>query len=62
MKKKLELKKKTISVLSERDLQVMEGGEESGGNLTTSFGSCTGFLCCQNTSVITWTIELTSGL
>lgn len=49
MKKKLELKKKTISILSNDDLKIMNGGVEDAG-LTTSFGNCTGFTCCDDTS------------
>ncbi|MCX2576125.1 hypothetical protein [Pedobacter sandarakinus] len=45
---KLELKTKTISVLSNSDLSQLNGAE--GDALTTSFGDCTGFLCCGSDS------------
>jgi len=43
MKKKLILDKKTITQLSEKEQAKVLGGEA----WTTSFGSCTGGLCCS---------------
>jgi len=43
MKKKLILDKKTITQLSEKEQSKILGGEA----WTTSFGSCTGGLCCS---------------
>ena len=39
--KKLNLKKKVVSVLTDRQMQSVEGGG------TTSYTNCTGFLCCS---------------
>ena len=47
MTTKLELKKKTISILSDDQLKTMEGGLVD--PVTTSFGQCTGFTCCDDT-------------
>jgi len=49
MKKKLILDKKTITQLSEKEQSKILGGEA----LTTSYGSCTGFLCCSPPIVLT---------
>ena len=38
--KKLELKKKVVSVLTDKQMQSVEGGG------TTSYSNCTGFTCC----------------
>ena len=38
--KKLNLKKKVVSVLTDKQMQTVEGGG------TTSYSNCTGFLCC----------------
>ncbi len=40
--KKLTLKKKTVSVLSDTEKKLVLGGELA----TTSYNSCTGWLCC----------------
>ena len=49
--KKLNLKKKVVSVLTDEEKQFVNGG---GGDLsfdkaagTTSYSGCTGFLCCS---------------
>lgn len=42
MKKKLTLDKKTITQLSKKEQSNVKGGA-----WTTSFGSCTGWLCCE---------------
>lgn len=38
--KKLELKKKVVSVLTDKQMQSVEGGG------TTSYSNCSGFTCC----------------
>lgn len=60
MEKKLELKKKTISILSDDHLKVLNGGDAA--PVTTSFGQCTGFLCCDPTggSTITSIVSIVS--
>jgi hypothetical protein len=49
MKKKLNFKKETITNLSKSDLSGVLGGNAA---VTTSIGSCTGFLCCVPISAI----------
>ncbi|SDH45320.1 hypothetical protein SAMN05421827_12512 [Pedobacter terrae] len=45
MKKKLVLNKKTITELSQKEQSKVLGGSNEAW--TTSFGSCTGGLCCS---------------
>lgn len=45
-KKKLSLKKKTISTMSEIEQRLVKGGNAA---YTTSFTNCTHFICCGNT-------------
>lgn len=42
MKKKLELKKKVVSTLSDTEKKLIVGGNAA----TTSYVECTGWLCC----------------
>ena len=46
--KKLSLNKGIVSLLSGEDQKFIRGGENE--PVTTSFGACTGFLCCPNIS------------
>jgi bacteriocin-like protein len=39
--KKLELKRKVVSVMTDKQMQTVEGGG------TTSYSNCTGFTCCS---------------
>jgi hypothetical protein len=59
MEKKLELKRKTISVLSDDELKRIDGGEDPIAPVTTSFGNCTGFTCCDDTESYEITIIVT---
>lgn len=43
--KKLELKKKVISVLTNSEQRSINGGKAAAG--TTSYTNCSGFLCCS---------------
>ena len=43
--KKLDLQKKTVSVLSDNQLNAVDGGLNE-APITTSWGPCTGFTCC----------------
>jgi len=43
--KKLDLQKKTVSVLSDNQLNAVDGGKNEEA-ITTSWGPCTGFTCC----------------
>lgn len=43
---KLQFKKQAIANLSRTDLAQVNGGKAA---VTTSFGNCTGFLCCSPT-------------
>jgi hypothetical protein len=42
--KKLNLKKKVITVLTDQEKQFVNGGYVAG---TTSYSNCSGFLCCN---------------
>ena len=59
-KRKLELKRKTISVLSDDELKKLDGGLAE--PVTTSFGNCTGFLCCGDTESIGIAISIAIGI
>jgi hypothetical protein len=43
--KKLNLKKKVITVLTDQEKQSIDGG---GVAATTSYSNCSGFLCCDD--------------
>ena len=43
--KKLELNKKVVAVLTDKEKQSIVGGKEMAG--TTSYSNCSGFLCCS---------------
>lgn len=46
---KLQLKKQAIANLSRPEMTHVQGGEAAA---TTSFGKCSGFLCCDKTESI----------
>jgi hypothetical protein len=55
-KGKLQLKKQVVSNLTSRDLEVVKAGYAE-AELTTSYGSCTGRRCCDQTNLCTiWEI------
>ena len=46
--KRLNLKKKVITVLTDQEKQFINGGKAiDGGGGTTSYSDCSGFLCCS---------------
>jgi|688.fasta_scaffold592599_2 natural product precursor len=54
---KLQLKKQSVSNLSQTEMEHLKGGD---GDFTTSWNSCTGWGCCApKTETITITIALT---
>lgn len=52
---KLQFKKQAIANLSKPDMMHVQGGQAA---VTTSFGKCTGFLCCDKTQSIEIATEI----
>lgn len=52
---KLQFKKQAIASLTRTDLMHINGGEAA---VTTSFGKCSGFLCCGKNESIEITIKI----
>ena len=50
--KKLSLNKATISRLSTEDQALIIGGQQQEQAITSSFFSCTGWLCCEDTPTL----------
>ena len=48
--KKLDLQKKTVSVLSDNQLNAVDGGQNEQA-VTTSWFQCTGWTCCPPATV-----------
>lgn len=44
---KLQFKKQAIANLSKTEMNQVEGGKENAAAFTTSYGNCSGFLCCH---------------
>lgn len=52
---KLQFKKEAIANLSKPEMSNVQGGQAA---VTTSFGNCTGFLCCDKNQSIEITLDI----